>query len=90
MIDVRFNRDEGIRIRISGLAVRRERKMHDFAEGKQHEKPRKGHDKRGCSEMCVVTNQAVTEPDPAGRDAAPPAVSAVLAYTSTLHHEKGF
>ena len=52
--------------------------------------PGKGPVKRGCSEMCVVTNQAVTEPDPAGTSGAPPAVSAVLAYTSTLHHEKGF
>jgi len=52
--------------------------------------PGQGHVKRGRSEMCVVTNQAVTEPDQAGTDAAPPAVSAVLAYTSTLHHEKGF
>lgn len=40
MIDVRFHRNEGIRIRISGLAVRREQKMHDFEEVKQHEKPR--------------------------------------------------
>lgn len=40
MTDVRFHRNEGIRIWVAGLAVRREQKMHDFAEGKQHEKPR--------------------------------------------------
>ncbi len=52
--------------------------------------PGEGQVKEGLLAVCYAVNPAVTAPGPAGTDAAPPAVSAVLAYTSTLHHEKGF
>ena len=40
--------------------------------------------------VCVAVNPAVTEPDPADTDAVRPAGSVFQAYTSRLHHVKGF
>ena len=52
--------------------------------------PGEGQVKEGNLTVCCGVNPAVTAPGPAGTDAVPPAESAVLAYTSTLHHVKGF
>lgn len=52
--------------------------------------PGQGQVNRGNLAVCIIVNLAVTEPDPAGTDAVPPIGSVAQAYTSTLHHGKGF
>lgn len=61
-----------------------------FPEKTSTKSPGQGQVNRGSLAVCVVVNPAVTELDPAGTDAAPPIGSVAQAYTSTLHHEKGF